>query len=120
MAVTIGSAGITFNDATVQSTAGIILDTSSSTETTDYRLGVTILIYHGAPVTINQANTVYALSGRQYFSLSNAAGAIQLNGTWRSRGTSIALLTPATDGDDKGTPGTPAEYAYALMYQRVA
>ena len=113
MAVTIGSAGVTFNDATVQSTAGIILDTSSSSSTTDYRLGVTILVSHTGAVAVNTASTLYINDTRRAFLLDPVAGGLTLSGTWRARGS--VFVDQVSPG--KGNPGIPY---YAILYQRVA
>jgi hypothetical protein len=111
MAVTIGSAGITFNNNTVQATAGIILSQSTTAETTDYTIGTTILVSANTDYLINTAFTVYAAPGRAAFILSAPAGALPLVGVWRSRGTVFV---------DSQSPskGVSVPY-YAILVQRV-
>jgi hypothetical protein len=111
MAVSIGSAGITFNDATVQATAGIILSQSTTAATTDYTIGTTVLVSHSSDQLINTAFTVYAAPARAAFILTAPAGALQLVGVWRSRGTVFV---------DSQSPskGVSVPY-YAILVQRV-
>jgi hypothetical protein len=118
MAVTIGSAGVTFNDATVQTTA-FSIEGSSSTETTDYKLGTYVLVKHSTFIALNAAATLYADSVEPFFGsravyvLADGGGGLLLSGTWRARG---ALFNTTVGGDDK-TPGSPE---YIILFQRVS
>jgi hypothetical protein len=121
MAVTIGTAGITFNDATVQATKGLIRDSNTSTTATDYEIGVTILV-SGVATTVGRNASVavyYDTSDSTRFSLTSGT---QLTGTWRGRGT-VFIRQEGGDtgggGKDPTPPGPVVNY-YVVLLQRVA
>lgn len=117
MAVTIGSAGITFNDSTVQATKGLIKDSNTANTATEYEIGVTIIASFvtesGAPPARNATQAVYYSSSANY--LFNISSGTALNGTWRARG---AIQTGGTNLGGKG--GVPTEQLYVVLMQRVA
>ena len=102
MPVTLNSTGITFSNGTSQSTAGLTVDTNTAANATAYALGQYILAIAAGPILANNATsnvwTTLGTAGFPYGFIAIAANplggyALQLTGTWRSRGIAAAATT---------------------------